>query len=513
MDPAMFLGRFDGQSKLLVRALLCGSSGAHRALEVFHRQQRANPDMSLSNFIETLCQDEVCGPDRTGQPLTVGPLVWLFTALLKKNLLSFIHLVYLSLPCPPVLHLLKCLCQDPHRTPWMTAMIRQLERNLEVHNEEPLYTPHCGQRLKELSQRLVGSDETGGWAKCFSRQTSECERASGSSELGTQRKRKGSFLALDSDGEDTGQESKRIKVEVCGSESLDDEEKSATTELSGRLGNDAPAETPAEERTPAAAAESPSDVLPEHIKVSVLQIKELLESQTEWDQSSMEMFEVLNDCDPGQVELLCSMLRFPDLPEQTLPKLCSSILAPSFDFSYSTAATLIKSLLLQKILSLSEPASRCLVTAGTSLCSRYPRPVCHALIGPVLEEKTIGNPQAELLNRLVESCLDSHYRLLVLQMTFKMTWGEAVLSIIHSLLDSRLDLSEELFTQFTGQLVSQGPKFTKSVKFAKMMLTVLTKYNSHVTAEHKQSLHSCLMVNETFLKKSLQAALKRITNS
>ncbi|KAK5894563.1 hypothetical protein CesoFtcFv8_011245 [Champsocephalus esox] len=228
----MFLGRFDGQSKLLVRALLCGSSGAHRALEVFHRQQRANPDMSLSNFIETLCQDEVCGPDRTGQPLTVGPLVWLFTALLKKNLLSFINLVYLSLPCPPILHLLKCLCQDPHRTPWMTAMIRQLERNLEVHNEEPLYTPHCGHRLKELSQRLVGSDETGGWAKCFSRQTSECERASGSSELGTQRKRKGIFLALDSDGEDTGQESKRIKVEVCGSESLDDEEKSATTELS-----------------------------------------------------------------------------------------------------------------------------------------------------------------------------------------------------------------------------------------------------------------------------------------
>lgn len=27
----------------------------------------------------------------------------------------------------------------------------------------------------------------------------------------------------------------------------------------------------------------------------------------------------------------------------------------------------------------------------------------------------LGNPQAELLNRLIEGCLDSHYRLLVLQ--------------------------------------------------------------------------------------------------
>lgn len=42
-------------------------------------------------------------------------------------------------------------------------------------------------------------------------------------------------------------------------------------------------------------------------------------------------------------------------------------------------------------------------------------------------------------------------------------------------------LNEELFTQFTEQLVSQAPRFTKSVKFAKMMLTVLTKYSIDVS--------------------------------
>ncbi|GLD74692.1 Fanconi anemia group E protein isoform X1 [Lates japonicus] len=120
--------------------------------------------------------------------------------------------------------------------------------------------------------------------------------------------------------------------------------------------------------------------------------------------------------------------------------------------------------------------------------------MCHALIGPVLMEKNIGTPQAELLNRLIEGCLDSHYRLLLLQMIFKIAWSEAVLSIIHSLLDSKPDLNEEVFTQLTEQLVSQGPQFTKSVKFAKMMLTVLTKYSSHVTAAHKHSLSDCLIV-------------------
>lgn len=101
-------------------------------------------------------------------------------------------------------------------------------------------------------------------------------------------------------------------------------------------------------------------------------------------------------------------------------------------------------------------------------------------------------------------------------MTLKIAWSEAVLSIIHSLLDSKVIqviihgkelqellviiltateppvlpvspqqpvLNEELFTQFTEQLVSQAPRFTKSVKFAKMMLTVLTKYSTDVSMQ------------------------------
>ncbi|XP_008294730.1 Fanconi anemia group E protein [Stegastes partitus] len=501
----MFLCRFDGQSRLLVRSLLSGGSGAHTALAVFRKQQRANPDTSLGNLLETLCRHEVSRPEADTEPLTVKPLVCLFPALFKQNLLSFMCLVHSALPVNAAHRLLKCLSQDSHPNPWITALVRQLERNLGTHRKQPLYSSQCSQRLTELSQRLAGSGETRGWAECFSSDTVrfESQNVVDLPELGTQRKRKSSLINLESDGEEMEQQSKRMKI--CENEQVDAEEQSVKMETPGGSESDAPAE--------ASAPASCCDDLPEHIKVSVLQIKDLLESQTEWDQSSTDVFKVLNDCDPSQVEVLCNMLSLSSLPEQTLPKLCSSILSLSPDLSYSTAATLIKSLLLEKVLSLSEPASRCLVTAVTSLCSQYPRPMCHALIGPVLEETNIGPPQAELLNRLIEGCLDSHYRLLVLQMTFKIPWSEAVLSIIHSLLDSKPVLNEELFTQFTEQLVSQGPQFTKSVKFAKMMLTVLTKYSSNVTATHKHSLSGSLMLNGTFLKKPLQAALKRITHT
>ncbi|XP_029995694.1 Fanconi anemia group E protein isoform X1 [Sphaeramia orbicularis] len=510
LNSGMFGSRFDGQCVLLVRSLL---SGVHRALDVFHKQQRVSSEPTLCNLIETLCQEEITCPVSEAQLLTVKPLVCLFPALFKQNLLSFIHLVHSFLPRATVFHLLDCLSHDSPPNPWVAALVRQLGRTLCPHSGDPLYSPLCSQRLLDLSQRLGGSGEVGGWASCLNGQTvssSASQSASGLSELGTQRKRKSTFIALESDSEEAGQQSKRMKMDLCGNEGLDAGDQGQTEDTTGIL-EGASIGVSAEALQP--SPDTPCDSLPEHIKVSVLQIKELLENQAEWDLGSTDVFKVLNDCDPPQVEVLCRMLSLPDLPEQTLPKLCSSVLALSPDLSYSTAATLLKSLLLEKVLSLSEPASRCLLSAVTSLCSSYPRPMCHAVIGAVLEDKNIGNPQADLLNRLIENCLDPHYRLVMLQMTFEIQWNEAVLSIIHSLLDSKPDLHEELFAQFTKQLVNQAPQFTKSVKFAKMMLTVLTKYSNHVTAAHRNALSSCLMLNETFLKKPLQAALKRITHT
>ncbi|KAK2851338.1 hypothetical protein Q5P01_007614 [Channa striata] len=411
---------------------MCGPSGAHRALNVVQRQRRANPDMSLRSFIETLCGDEITCTDSDDGPVSVKPLVCLFPSIFKQNLLCFIHLVHSSLPQTSVLRLLKCLSQDINPNDWVSALGRQLERSLGVNTDKPLYTTLCSQRLQKLSHCLVGFGETTGW-KCLSEQSTESVSQSGSGlpDLGKEKKRKCSFVNLDSDEEEMGQQSKRIKMDDCGSENVDAENWRIQKESSAAASE----ETPDEEKQ--RAPDGLCNALPEHIQVTVLQIKELLDSQQEWDQSSTDVFKVLSVCDPHQVEVLCSTLNFPDLPEQTLPKLCGSILLLCPDLSFSTAATLIKSLLLEKVLSLSEPASRCLVTTAMSLCSHYPRPMCHALIRTVLEEKNIANPQAELLNRLINDCLDSHYRLLVLQMTFKVEWSEAVLSIIHSLLDSK----------------------------------------------------------------------------
>lgn len=93
-------------------------------------------------------------------------------------------------------------------------------------------------------------------------------------------------------------------------------------------------------------------------------------------------------------------------------------------------------------------------------------------------------PQNDIQNSMEWGCALRYPQLARLQGNLNVDlWEKDHLDIIFIVIAFffQPDLSEELFTQFTEQLVSQGPQFTKSVKFAKMMLTVLTKYVSYVS--------------------------------
>lgn len=192
------------------------------------------------------------------------PLVCLFPTLFKQNLLTFISLVHQLLPQTAVHNLLVCLSQDPQRSPWVSALMRHLERSIGVHSGEPLCTPVCSQRLKQLSQQCVGPGGTRGWADCFGDLVKDSGTLSHSSERGTQKKRKSSRISLDSHGEETEQHSKRPKVDLCSNEGFDVAEQSMKEELSEKLESTVPSEGADKNMQPA----TDSEILPQHIKVT-----------------------------------------------------------------------------------------------------------------------------------------------------------------------------------------------------------------------------------------------------
>ncbi|XP_017324237.3 Fanconi anemia group E protein [Ictalurus punctatus] len=505
----LLVQRFGGRSRMLVQALLTG--GVNNAQKVFLKQRAVDSLSPLPAFLETLCQDEACLDEDTNA-LTTKPLVCLFSAAFKRDLLCFLHLLHPGLPRENVLALLRCLSQDADENPWVCALIRQLHKDIgiEEFRRDTLLTPECVLSLKDLCDRFKDSQEKGGWDLCLNEHKTDELSTDYETDTG-HKKRKSEITDLNMDADVNEPQSKRRKTDLAaqgdpedGQVALGQEESDVKTiQLDKELEDYSSA-------TPLVSEEDCSSVLPDHIKAALPLIKELLDSGTEWDESCAPTLKVLNECDANQLEVFCAMLCLPEAPEQSLPHFCSSVLALSPDLSHSTASVIIKNLLLGKICSLTEPPSRCLVTAVTSLCSRYPRPTCQALIEPLIKEGQIGSAQAELICRLVKDCLEPHHRLLVFQMTLVGSWNEGVLSVIHDLLDSKIELSEEIFSLFTYQLSSQAPHFAKSMKFAKMTLTVLTKFQSHVNAACQHTLSCCISFNETFLKKSLQAALKRI---
>uniref|UniRef100_G3UIU5 Fanconi Anaemia group E protein C-terminal domain-containing protein n=1 Tax=Loxodonta africana TaxID=9785 RepID=G3UIU5_LOXAF len=169
------------------------------------------------------------------------------------------------------------------------------------------------------------------------------------------------------------------------------------------------------------------------------------------------------------VDLLCAQLQLPQLSDTSLLQLCSWLLALSPDLSFSNATVLTRSLFLGRILSLTSSASRLLTTALISFCAKYTYPVCRALLGPVLEAPGTGPVQTELLCCLMKA-LEPDTQVLMLGQILELPWKEETFLVLQSLLEQQ------------------------------------------ITETQRLGLAKALEHNTTFLRKSLQAALRHLTS-
>ncbi|VTJ60653.1 Hypothetical predicted protein [Marmota monax] len=224
--------------------------------------------------------------------------------------------------------------------------------------------------------------------------------------------------------------------------------------------------------------------------------------------SELQLF---HECSSSQMELLCVQLQLPQLSAAGLLQLCTWLLALSPDLSLSSATVLTRSLFLERILSLTSSASRLLRTALTSFCAKYTYPVCSALLVPLLQAPGIGPAQTELLCGLMkDESLEPDTQGLMLGQILELSWREETFLVLQSLLERQVEMTPEKFSVLMEKLCKEGLTATTSLAYAKLMLTVMTKYQAHITEAQKLDLAMVLESNTTFLRKSLQASLKHL---
>ncbi|XP_069797712.1 Fanconi anemia group E protein [Narcine bancroftii] len=512
--------QFQKPFQILLYALTLSTSGATSA---FHILQRIQSKQSLHwrSFTETLCQLE---PFLEGneQKLSLKPLFYLFPVMVRRNLLSFLHLACSHVPKDCLHQLISQLRENLDTDLWIQKLIDTLEQDLEsgscyLKSNSP--SNKFQDQLTNICQKLNGNSEYSsdvekrlGWY-CNQQNDKSSEGAEVSLTLPQNcKKRKNAVKDASLLKNDEQNRAKRIKLAedvVCLEPIIVHENQDATANLENvKLIHMQNKMGIVEEEQKVLKAEKNVE-LPEHVKASISTLRDIFEADADKLETPEEL-NILNECDPCQLEKLCLLLQLPELSEHQLPLACNKIISLSSDLSCSNAIVLAQNLFLTRVLSLTEPASRFLTAAITLFCKKYPRPTCSALVGPLLQSPDIGNVQVELICRITEDCLEPDHLAMIFRHVLTIRWSEEILSVAHILLERKVELTSELFELFIQKLSQQAGRFNNSVKYAKMVLATLTKYPTYITRVHKKSLSHVLTLQTTFLKKSIQAALKHI---
>ncbi|KFO23153.1 Fanconi anemia group E protein isoform X1 [Fukomys damarensis] len=518
----------EAPARLLLEALQAGPDGARRGLGVLRALGCHERDpLSWGDLLAALCREEPVLRD-PGGPLELRPLLLRLPQFCRRNLLSLLMAVRLSLPESQLLSVLQIAQQDPVSTPdaWLQVLGRMLQRDLGpgVSVEgAPVLSEGCQAQLRSLCRRLGQGGRRLKLPEAPDHEEEEEDRDS--QQRGKRRKEPGEMTATP-EGERLP---KRFRSGEREEEEDDDKEERPEEALSLESPADGGRASPKRAQPivmgagPCGAGQNPgpaegraaSAELPGALQAQVPRLQQLLKTFGEGLEGRGDIppveLQLLHECSPSQVEQLCAQLQLSQLSDTSLLRLCTWLLALSPGLSISNATVLARSLFLGRILSLTSSASRLLRTALTSFCASYPYPVCRALLSTVLQAPGTGPAQTELLCHLMkDESLEPDAQALMLGQILELSWKEETFLVLQALLEQQVEMAPEKFCVLMEKLCEQGLAATTSVAYAKLVLTVMTKYQASITVTQRLGLAVALEPHATFLRKSLQAALRRL---
>ncbi|XP_068125495.1 Fanconi anemia group E protein isoform X2 [Hyperolius riggenbachi] len=272
-----------------------------------------------------------------------------------------------------------------------------------------------------------------------------------------------------------------------------------------------------EENTEYTAATEEVLVLPASVEARVPRLKQFLylnmESESLDHEFLTEMSKICELCSPLQLQSVFSSAGISQISTKCLFQLCVHLDALSPDLSYAHAKSLAGSFFLDRVFSLTSPASRTLTGALSVFCNKYSHPACSSLIGPVLDKAESGSVCADFLCRMISECLQPQHLHMCLSPILDSPCTEVAISVLHLIIDKKDKFCQTEFSPLLNYLCHAAEDFSKSVTFSRLLLVLLTSKSNLITLSHVGPLTSTVNCNQTFMKKSLQNALKKITEN
>ena len=240
-------------------------------------------------------------------------------------------------------------------------------------------------------------------------------------------------------------------------------------------------------------------------------LKEIWHSANTSETCPAQELESLVSLTSEEMETAVKKLELTEMNENSVLTACSHLASVSELISYGNCVCFLRFALCEKVVTLTQNASRVLVSAVTMVANRYPK----QLIDSVLVRCVVGSfdsPHLDLVTRLLKESFNEGTQLYFMKSFIadqELEINDSKIALIQTLLETT-NIDPEIIEKILNLFERQTSKLAKNLKFGKLLLAVVTKHGKLLRGENLIKFSSIVDKHQTFVKKSVENAVKKL---
>ncbi|XP_038052870.1 Fanconi anemia group E protein-like [Patiria miniata] len=218
-----------------------------------------------------------------------------------------------------------------------------------------------------------------------------------------------------------------------------------------------------------------------------------------------------------KMEAVCDILELDSTPAAGLAALAQELSGFSLELGHSSATILARRCFGQQIRDLTQTAPRTLIAAAIGFAKAFPKPLIEgAFLLALAGDGQVGGStshQCDLVVKVLKEALTNESRVYLLSKLLSiqtLQWSDDLTGLFQTALACKLELDNHTLEMFVTALEHHGSSRSSCAKFAKLLLAVINRFSKQISAAGLAALQRLADANQTFLKKALLGAIKRV---
>ena len=213
--------------------------------------------------------------------------------------------------------------------------------------------------------------------------------------------------------------------------------------------------------------------------------------------------------------MICTFLEISSIPENSMIILIKQFLLLEKECSFQATVVFAEHCIGVWLASLQQAGSRNLLAVVSAFTQKHLKAFVDGVMVKQFSAESLLWPQSDLFVKVVKNFEKESLQYFIEKLVIfnerdsLSVWNEHMILVLSTVLERKLQLDMSIFDKFVIWLQFQSLPLASSLKFTKLVLTLISKYGSLVK-ERLATFKQILEENKTFLKKPGLTALKKL---